>query len=178
MSNPWRSERLIYRSIEVEDEPFISLISNDAEAFMNGAPVIPTPQGKKSATQSREWFATQLVSTIICLPPPVSDPSAIGTDDAAAKPIPIGWIVLMADDPRFVHHRKSEIGINIVKPYQGQGIEIGGFGYNTGALRLYEKLGFKMEGRKRDFFWHDGAYWDLVGLSMLEEEWRELYGKQ
>ncbi len=86
-----------------------------------------------------------------------------------------------------------------MKPYQGQGygseaikwalrfgfrhcnlhrIEIGGFGYNTGALRLYEKLGFKMEGRKRDFFWHDGAYWDLVGLSMLEEEWRELYGKQ
>jgi len=46
-----------------------------------------------------------------------------------------------------------------------------------GALyRLYERLGFVHEGRKRDYLWFDGKYWDMVQLAMLEHEWRERYG--
>jgi RimJ/RimL family protein N-acetyltransferase len=54
-------------------------------------------------------------------------------------------------------------------------VEIGAFGHNTGALRLYEKLGFTVDSRKRDYFWHEGKYWDLVDMAMLEDEWREKY---
>lgn len=54
-------------------------------------------------------------------------------------------------------------------------IGIGAFAWNQDALRLYEKLGFVHEARKRDFFWHDGRYQDLVEMGMLEDEWRERY---
>jgi RimJ/RimL family protein N-acetyltransferase len=97
------------------------------------------------------------------------------------------------------HHRRSEIGISIVRAYQSQGygseaikwvlrfgfrhcnlhrIAICTFEYNTGARKLYEKLGFKPEQRLRDHLWHDGRYWDFVGFAMLEDEWRELYDKE
>jgi RimJ/RimL family protein N-acetyltransferase len=77
------------------------------------------------------------------------------------------------------------VGLNILAPYQGKGygseaikwslrwgflhgnlhkIELGYFGWNTEAGRLYRKLGFVDEGRKRDHFWHDGAYYDEVML--------------
>ena len=93
---------------------------------------------------------------------------------------------------------RSEIGINVVRQYQGQGfgteaikwalnwgftyanlhrIEIGAFGYNKGALKLYERMGFVPEGRKRDWMWHEGRFWDVCEFGMLEDEWRERYGK-
>ena len=56
-------------------------------------------------------------------------------------------------------------------------IELGAFGWNTGAIRLYERLGFVPESRKREHLWHDGKYHDLVELGMLESEWRERYGQ-
>lgn len=57
-------------------------------------------------------------------------------------------------------------------------IAIGAFAWNQDALRLYEKLGFVTEARKRDMFWHDGGYQDLVEMSMLEHEWRERYDQK
>ena len=98
-----------------------------------------------------------------------------------------------------VHHRHNEIAVNIARTYQGQGygseaiqwilqwgfrhgglhrIEIAASSYNTGAVRLYERLGFTVEGRKREHFWHDGKFHDLIELSMLEHEWREKFEKE
>ena len=95
-----------------------------------------------------------------------------------------------------MHHRRSGIGLNILRQYQGQGfgteaikwalnwgfryaalhrIELAAFGYNKGAIKLYERLGFVPEGRKRDFTWFDGQYWDLFMFAMLEDEWREKF---
>jgi RimJ/RimL family protein N-acetyltransferase len=198
MSQPWRSERLIYRAIETDDDPFLAALGADGEAFMNAAPFIPLPQGKDATTKFREFLNSQLLSAMVCLPPPVSDPVAT-TEGGPAKAIPIGIINLVAAEPRMVHHRRSEVGVNIARAYQGQGygteaikwalrfgfrhcnlhrIEIEAFGWNAGAIRLYEKLGFKHESRKRDYLWHDGAYYDFVGLAILEDEWRELYDKE
>lgn len=87
------------------------------------------------------------------------------------------------------------MGIDIVQPYQGKGygseairwllrfafltaglhrVGISAFAWNTGAIRLYEKLGFKREGIQRDFMWFNGRWWDGINFSMLEDEWREL----
>ena len=197
MSGPWHSERLIYRAVEEEGEPFLGLVSLDAESFMNAAPFLPVPQGKKSSIKYREFLETALLSAIICLSSPALKTEA--SDDATTKPIPIGVIHLAPIDGRLIHHRRSEIGLNIARQYQGQGfgteaikwalhwgfhyaglhrIELSAFGYNQGALKLYERLGFVLEGRKRDFLWFDGKYWDLVTFGMLEDEWREKFGKR
>ena len=92
-------------------------------------------------------------------------------------------------------HRTAEIGIDIAEPYQGQGygteairwaiewafreanlhrLEIQALGWNDGALKLYQRLGFKLEGIQRERFWRDGRWWDNSQLAMLEKDWREL----
>lgn len=92
--------------------------------------------------------------------------------------------------------KTGDIGLNILKKYQGQGyggeailwatrwafkragmhrVGIGAFAYNPGALKLYERLGFKHEGVKREFLWYDGDWYDYVSMSMLDREWKELY---
>ena len=92
------------------------------------------------------------------------------------------------------HHRNSYIGIDVLRPFQGKGygseaiewvlgygfqfaglhrIGIEAFSYNPGALRLYERLGFVPEGRRREEMWFNGAWHDIITFGMLEHEWRE-----
>jgi RimJ/RimL family protein N-acetyltransferase len=45
------------------------------------------------------------------------------------------------------------------------------FSYNTRAIRAYEKVGFRHEGRLRDAIARDGRYWDEIQMGILSEEW-------
>ncbi len=45
------------------------------------------------------------------------------------------------------------------------------FADNARALRCYDKLGFKRDGVLREHVFRDGAYCDLVYMSMLRDEW-------
>lgn len=104
---------------------------------------------------------------------------------------------LTGAEPRFACHRNASMGINIATPYQGQGygteavlwglefafkhanlhrVKIGALGWNEGALRLYQKLGFVVEGTDREAYWYDGGYRDCVWMGMLDREWAERYG--
>ncbi len=47
------------------------------------------------------------------------------------------------------------------------------FEYNRRALRSYEKVGFKVEGRARKFLCRDGKRWDLIFMGILREEWEK-----
>lgn len=44
---------------------------------------------------------------------------------------------------------------------------------NEGAWKLYEKIGFLYEGRKREYIFMDGKFHDIVEFSLLEDEWKE-----
>ncbi|KAF2172406.1 hypothetical protein M409DRAFT_17639 [Zasmidium cellare ATCC 36951] len=208
MADLWSSARLIYRGVDDEDEEFLGRLSSDPIAFLNIAPHVPSPRGKKTAARLREQLQSPdfLVAAIICLPPTGEDAAStvdkaieISKDKDKPKPTPIGQITLRGEDIRNQHHRRCEIGINVLREYQGKGygteaikwvlrwgfkranmhrIGIGAFAWNQDALRLYEKLGFVHEARKRDFFWHDGRYQDLVEMGMLEDEWREIYDQK
>lgn len=46
---------------------------------------------------------------------------------------------------------------------------------NDRASHVYEKVGFKKEGIKRDACFFNHKYYDLVSMSILEEEFREKY---
>lgn len=115
------------------------------------------------------------------------------------EPTPIGRISLTGAGPMHRHHRNSMIGINILEGYRNKGygteaiewtlrwgfrsaglhrIEIGCFGWNVGAKKLYEKMGFVPEVRKREWMWYDGGWQDLFEYSMLEHEWRETRGNK
>jgi RimJ/RimL family protein N-acetyltransferase len=42
------------------------------------------------------------------------------------------------------------------------------------ALKLFEQLGFKLDGLRRQFYWKDGAFIDAYVISMLSGEWHAL----
>jgi ribosomal-protein-alanine N-acetyltransferase len=43
--------------------------------------------------------------------------------------------------------------------------------YNERAIHLYQKLGFRTEGRLRQDNFRDGRYWDTLVMAVLREEW-------
>jgi RimJ/RimL family protein N-acetyltransferase len=49
--------------------------------------------------------------------------------------------------------------------------------YNERGLRVYQKVGFRTEGRLRQDTFRDGRYWDTVVMAVLREEWEAVdYG--
>jgi RimJ/RimL family protein N-acetyltransferase len=55
-------------------------------------------------------------------------------------------------------------------------IAIGVVGFNTRALRFYEKVGFQQEGIQRDGYYYQHRYHDFVMMSILAHEFRALHG--
>ncbi|KXJ94464.1 GNAT family acetyltransferase [Microdochium bolleyi] len=106
---------------------------------------------------------------------------------------PIGIICLKSNPPHLAHHRWTDVSIDIHADHRGKGyggeaiewglwysfqmaglhrVQIQAFGFNEGAVKLYTKLGFREEGRQRDFMWFNGGWHDNVIFGMLEHEWR------
>lgn len=56
-------------------------------------------------------------------------------------------------------------------------VAVGVVGFNERALRFYEKVGFQREGIQREGYYHDHQYHDFVMMSILEHEFRMLYGR-
>ncbi|PPQ68324.1 hypothetical protein CVT24_004804 [Panaeolus cyanescens] len=50
-------------------------------------------------------------------------------------------------------------------------ISLGVFETNPGAVKLYKKIGFSEEGRKRKANFFDGKWIDSIYMGLLEEEW-------
>ncbi|HEX2740139.1 MAG TPA: GNAT family protein [Rubrobacter sp.] len=50
------------------------------------------------------------------------------------------------------------------------------FEYNARALAMYEKLGFVVEGRRRENHWSRGRFWDEILMGVTAEEWWGKYG--
>lgn len=199
MQNPFRSKRLVYRPVEDshEDEHFIHSMQSDMNTFANAETRILKPPTWEESLQHKDYVASHtLLGVVICLAPevdPASDQDAATNTGNDSRPTPIGCIVLTALKPDHAHHRNSYIGINIVKAHQRKGyggeaidwildwgfrtaglhrIGIECFAYNETAMALYGKLGFVLEGRKRQMLWFDGLWHDFVSYSMLEDEWR------
>jgi RimJ/RimL family protein N-acetyltransferase len=47
------------------------------------------------------------------------------------------------------------------------------FEYNSRAIRSYEKVGFVIEGRARQFLNRDGGRYDMIFMGILRDEWKE-----
>ena len=47
------------------------------------------------------------------------------------------------------------------------------FEYNQRAIHSYEKVGFVVEGREREFLRRAGRRWDMIFMGILKEEWEQ-----
>ncbi|MBZ2175664.1 GNAT family N-acetyltransferase [Schnuerera sp. xch1] len=54
-------------------------------------------------------------------------------------------------------------------------IELEVFPFNQRAIHVYKKIGFKREGIKRDGAFYYNKYYDIIVMSILEEEFKEKY---
>lgn len=54
-----------------------------------------------------------------------------------------------------------------------QRISLTVFDYNQRAIRSYEKVGFVLEGRTRQFLKREGRRWDMLFMGLLRAEWEE-----
>jgi RimJ/RimL family protein N-acetyltransferase len=52
------------------------------------------------------------------------------------------------------------------------------FEFNQRAQRSYEKAGFRLEGRQRQYIQREGHRWDIVFMGILREEWMEENGNK
>ena len=51
-------------------------------------------------------------------------------------------------------------------------VELEVYDFNPRAIHVYEKVGFKIEGRKREVFYRDGLFHDLILMGILVKEYR------
>lgn len=65
-----------------------------------------------------------------------------------------------------------EYGFGILNLHR---IELEVFSFNDRAQHVYEKAGFKIEGRQRDALYYNHQYHDSILMSMLEDEYRAKY---
>lgn len=188
--SPFQSSRLTYRAISSpEDDTFFQTLQTDAQGYANSNFSISKPQSKKSAADFQKYVAEDtMLGVLCCIPPPTPD----------SPPIPVACLHLDRLKEAHAQHRNATLAIDVLPQYQGQGygseaikwalrwafvtrglhrVNIDVFAYNAGAQRLYERLGFRVEGRRREFVWFEGRWYDDVKLGMLEGEWRELYGE-
>ena len=57
-------------------------------------------------------------------------------------------------------------------------VAIGVVGFNKRALKFWEKAGFKKEGIQRDGYYYNHKYYDFIMMSILEDEFRNMYKEQ
>lgn len=186
---------------QTEDLALFLAIGNDQSGFMNSSHTNISLPSVADATKFMKSVSEDcLVGATIWLKPMRDAISPEGTNHADTTSndlksewgTAIGEIHLSRLPTGATHHRWTEIGIDILPGFQKRGygreaiewaldyafrragmhrVRIRGFEWNVGALRLYESLGFKVEGREREALWHEGRWWDGIEMGMLEGEW-------
>ncbi len=217
----FRSARLVYRAVEAteRDQKFIlEEIMSDPVNVALSSPIMLSPPTMPATLWLTEKLSKAQLGVMICLPPPPAKKAEEGQEGgggdkketdggaaaaaavAAAEPTPIGYVVLGflgPPEPPRAHHRHTELGITLARPYQNQGygseainwaldwafrraamhrVSIGTVSFNLRGQHLYKKLGFVEEGRSRESVWHDRKWYDSVSYGMLESEWETIRG--
>ncbi|KAE8150126.1 GNAT family acetyltransferase [Aspergillus avenaceus] len=188
---PFQSKRLAYRAVEpnAADYDFIKYLQTVSQSRANTSLTLLKPRPQNDPV---DGYLNYLVKECLLAVIILRNDNDTATDTFSW--IPIGVISLKGDSPECSHHRGGVLSVEIAPPYQNQGhgseaiewmldwgfqkaglhrISLQAFSYNEGAGRLYERLGFRMEGRQREAVWFDGAWHDMLFFGMLEGEWRE-----
>jgi RimJ/RimL family protein N-acetyltransferase len=160
------------RPRETADIPRANELFNDPDVLWGLLMTFPIP-----TAATREWFEGTRTD-------PNGARFVIETLDGA-------FIGICSIEDIVARSRSAECGIWIGKPYWGRGYgtdamrTLARFGFrsmnlqrlslhvyatNTKAIRAYEKVGFRVEGRLRRDQFLDGGYVDTITMGLLAEE--------
>ncbi|HWH24961.1 MAG TPA: GNAT family protein [Candidatus Limnocylindria bacterium] len=133
---------------EIERFFEIRLLSPDALAYS----ILELPDWRLAGFTTFSAFDADNASVLFHI--------TIGERDAWGRGLGSEATALMLD------HAFARLGVHRV------GLTV--FGYNERAIRAYQKVGFRIEGRLRDAVHRDGRWWDEVAMGILADEWAEL----
>ncbi|KAJ6000092.1 hypothetical protein N7481_000501 [Penicillium waksmanii] len=184
---PYRSTRLLYRAPEdnpTDDAFFQALYADPSVGSMASTALIRPLSTKERKELRAKLEAIMFMSVMICIIP----------DEGSDKvPETIGVISLKEQAPDFTHNRTHELAITIARQYQDKGygpeaiswmldwsfltaglhrVELTVSEWNERAQKVYQKLGFVLEGRRRECLWKGGRWWDLIHMGILAHEWK------
>ncbi|KAI3576380.1 acyl-CoA N-acyltransferase [Fusarium oxysporum f. sp. albedinis] len=198
--NAYKSNRLEYIRADKTDgnlQKVALTILQDPVIQALSAPTMLLPKGPKEVDSYIDSVVNSLLGVAICLR---EDDDNDKTEVKEKKPrtiigvMCIGWGGI---SPTVAHHRTAEIGISLIKEHQGKGygreainwmvdwgfchaglhtIGITTTNYNPRGVYLYENIGFRLEGRRRDTIWMNRKWYDLIEFGMTEDEWESLRG--
>ena len=183
---PYRSARLLYRAPEDNptDDAFFQALYADPSIGSMASHALQRPLSTKERKELRAKVeAMMFMSVMICIIP----------DEGSDKePETIGVISLKQQAPVLAHNRTHEFGITIARQYQDKGygpeaiswmldwsfltaglhrVELTVYEWNERAQKVYQKLGFVTEGRRRECLWKGGRWWDCIHMGVLAHEW-------
>ncbi|KAL1871442.1 hypothetical protein Daus18300_004809 [Diaporthe australafricana] len=198
----WRSERLVFRSIQQEDYEFLfnDIDTDPINMSLSGPMLLKPPRKRKPEEWFEKWKENDfLMDVIICLRPEAQSNEGYFKSSGKAEdgqPKPIGMLTISTGVyGRNPSNRSCSLGITIAAPYQNGGygteavrwavgwafrranmhsVHLGSVEYNKRAHKCYEKAGFKLDGKQRECHWHDRKWYDLYLFSILEDEWEQL----
>lgn len=196
--NPHSSKRLVYTSFNPEQhDELMWAMHNDPVSWTNACAQIQRPMDRAFHAGILANKSSQLLFVIINTVAGNQDKQDTGDHVFDCKLNPIGQLVLSASDPTSAQHCDTTLSIGIHKDYQRQGygseainwaldwafnyanmhrVGLSVYGWNSPALEMYLKVGFREEGRKRESLFLRGKYWDEIFMSVLVQEWKLLRG--
>ncbi|GAA5995366.1 GNAT family N-acetyltransferase [Rhodotorula paludigena] len=125
---------------------------------------------------------------MVCLQPSADKPDEEGET--------IGWLGFTTGRYGGHHHRRGDFGLIMGSEHNGKGyateavewllemafvsfglhrLEGDVYEWNAPALRVYEKCGFVIEGRRRQSMWQEGRFVDEFIIGMLQEDYRKAH---
>jgi RimJ/RimL family protein N-acetyltransferase len=57
-------------------------------------------------------------------------------------------------------------------------VELGVFAFNKHAIKLYEKVGFKIEGVRKDHLFYEGKYYDEIEMGLFRKQFEQVCHKK
>lgn len=193
MTDFHQSPRLIYRAIQSsKDEEFFHQVMSEPSVWEHASALLCLPIGPKTTTEFRTgFFEKNLLGVLIC-----KKGSENNKDSTSSTPI--GFLSLNTGHQLEIAHRQGKMGLSILPEFQNQGYGSEALGWalewafvhaglhrvalsvaewNKRATKVYEKLGFVLEGRRREAIWKEGRWWDSLDMGILTREWAEKNGK-
>lgn len=173
------TERLMIRILEREDLEPARLLHNEHSTLL-----MLTDVEHVSQAQQESWFQSVSLSK-------TSRRYAIREKSSR------DFVGVFRVDHLDLKNRSVMIGLDIVPRHRGKGyapevynwflayffrqlgmhrVSLKVLDDNGRARRLYERLGFREEGRERDALFREGRFHDYICMSVLESEYRERAG--
>lgn len=176
---PLRSERLQLRYFEAADAAQTGRLLSDLSVQQYYLPVLPeayNSQGVVETLQSfhdgRRYMLFTILRRDTCRPVGLCNIDDINWPNRNAE-IGIG---ISDPDARGCGYASEALGLLLDYLFNEMGmhhIRASVIDGNTPSLKLFERLGFKTEGRRRAFVYRNGDFRDMHLLGLLAEEWSQ-----